>query len=80
MARVSDFVAYVKQAHRGQTVLAVSHGAALHALLTAELGLDMKDYWSVAGQLRRRRVELEGERFVLESTSGPTSANYLENT
>ena len=48
MARVSDFVAYVKQSHRGQTVLAVSHGAALHALLTAELGLDMKDYWAWA--------------------------------
>ena len=79
MARVSDFTAYVKQAHRGQTVLAVSHGAALHALLTAELGLDMKDYWSVGlGNCAAAKLELEGERFVLKSTSGPTSSNYLE--
>ena len=79
MARVSDFTAYVKQAHRGQTVLAVSHGAALHALFTAELGLDMKDYWSVGlGNCAAAELVLEGERFVLKSTSGPTSANYLE--
>ena len=79
MARVSDFTAYMKQAHRGQTVLAVSHGAALHALLTAELGLDMKDYWSVGlGNCAAAELELEGERFVVKSTSGPTSANYLE--
>lgn len=79
MQRVSGFTQYVKQAHRGQTVLAVSHGAALHALLTAELGLDMKDYWSVGlGNCAAAELELVGERFVLKATSGPTSTNYLE--
>lgn len=79
MKRVSAFTEYVKQAHQGQTVLAVSHGAALHGLLTAELGLDMKDYWSVGlGNCAAAELELVGDRFVLKSTSGPTSANYLE--
>ena len=39
----------------------------------------MKDYWSVGlGNCAAAELELEGERFVLKSTSGPTSANYLE--
>lgn len=79
ISRVSDFVREVKSKHAGQTVLAVSHGAALHALLTHELGLAMKDFWSTGlGNCAVAVLELEGDRFALKEIIGPTNTNYLE--
>ncbi len=77
--RVSAFADYVRTAHAGQTVLAASHGAALHALLTHELGLPMQDFWSLSlGNCAVAVLEEENGRFVLKEMNGPTSGNYLE--
>ena len=47
LARVSGFLERVSREHAGdQTVLAVSHGAAIHAMIAAALRLPMEQFWA----------------------------------
>lgn len=79
IARVSNFTDEIKAKHAGQTILAVSHGAALHALLAHELGLSMKDFWSIGlGNCTAAVLELQTDRFMLKDMIGSSSTNYLE--
>lgn len=63
MARTGAFAAEVLARHAGGTVLAASHGAALHALLTCALKRPMGEFW--AANLGNCCVA------VLESSGGP---------
>ena len=48
LARTGAFVRWVAAEYKGGTVLAVSHGAALHALLTAALAAPLERFWAVS--------------------------------
>lgn len=74
--RVAAFVAEVKAHHMGQTVLAVSHGAALHALLAHELPTD--DFWGIPlNNCAVAILELEGDRFALKEVRSTQQSDYL---
>ena len=69
MERTGNFVQFVQQHHAGQTVLAVSHGAALHALLTCALALPLDQFWSIPlGNCSLAILEEQDGRFVLTET------------
>ena len=47
VARVGEFLDRVSREHAGDhNILAVSHGAAIHALLTAALGTPLSQFWA----------------------------------
>lgn len=83
MRRTGTFAQEVLCRHKGQTVLAVSHGAALHALLASVLHLPMADFWSVQlGNCAIAVLENKGRAWrllrVMETESGDYAKTYLK--
>ena len=83
MRRTGAFAQEALCRHKGQTVLAVSHGAALHALLASVLHLPMADFWSVPlGNCAIAVLENKGRAWrllqVMETESGDYAKTYLK--
>ena len=65
--------------HAGQTVLAASHGAALHALLTCALRRPMSEFWAVnLDNCCVAVLESSGGPFHLKEVLGKADAGYAE--
>lgn len=77
--RVSQFTAHIKTAHAGQTILAASHGTALHALLLHELGLPKQDFWKIPlHNCSVALLEQVDHKFVLRSITSVDEGDYLK--
>lgn len=79
MARTGAFAAEMLARHAGQTVLAASHGAALHALLTCALRRPMSEFWAVnLDNCCVAVLEGSGGPFHLKEVLGKADAGYAE--
>lgn len=79
MIRTGEFVAEMLARHAGQTVLAASHGAALHALLTCALKRPMSGFWAAnIGNCCVAVLESDGGPFRLKKILGEQSTDYLD--
>lgn len=79
MARTGAFAAEMLARHRGQNVLAASHGAALHALLTCALKRPMSEFWAAnLGNCCVAVLESQDGPFHLKEILGEQSAGYLD--
>lgn len=73
MERTGDFARFVLEKHRGQTVLAAAHGAALHALITAALNNPLSEFWKAdLGNCCIAVLKSNGGPFELEEIRRPT--------